>query len=51
MHYHALMIPTVSKYLHNHDNKIYANEPYNLSAYHEKSYAGATQECQHVQRR
>jgi len=33
MHYHALMIPTVCKYLHNHDNKIYANASQNLSAY------------------
>jgi hypothetical protein len=35
MHYHALMIPTVSKYLHNHD-KIYANATQNLSAYQDE---------------
>ena len=33
MHYPALMIPPVSKYLHNHDNEVYANAPQNLPAY------------------
>ena len=36
MHYHALMISTVSKYLYNYDNKIYANTPQNLSAYQDE---------------